>query len=337
VRAIVHLEYGSADDLELREVPRPAPRQDEVLVRVHAASMHADIWHVVTGRPYFLRLMGAGFLSPGGKIPGTDLAGVVEAVGAGVTRFKAGDAVFGECVRGHQWLHGGAYAEYAAVPESALAPKPPGLGFEQAAALPTSAFIAYQAVFDEGKLQAGEKVLVNGAAGGVGLIAVQLAKAHGAHVTGVDGPDRLELLRSVGVDRVLDYTIQDYTAGAERYDLIVDVPGKQPLSRCLQVLTPRGRYVFIGHDHFGAAGGRWLGSLGRILRLTLLLLLKGRRPRLPTFSGPQVRLAALVRLADEGKLKVLVHRVFPLSEVPAALRYLQEGRARGKVVIQVIA
>ena len=258
-------------------------------------------------------------------------------MGNGVTRFKAGDAVFGECVRGHQWLHGGAYAEYAAVPEKALAPKPPGLSFEEAAALPTAAFIAYQAVFDEGKLRAGEKVLVNGAAGGVGLFAVQLAKAHGAHVTGVDGPDRLELLRTVGVDRALDYTVQDYTVGAERYDLIVDVPGRQPLSRCLRVLTPRGRYVYVGHDHFGATGGRWVGSMGRILRLTLLLLMKGQRPRLPVFSGAQVRLAALARLVDEARLKVPVDRVFPLAEVPAALRHLQEGRARGKVVIKVSA
>ena len=306
-----------------------------MLVRVHAASMHPDIWHLVTGRPYFLRLMGAGLGSPGGKIPGTDLAGVVERVGSGVTRFKAGDAVFGECVRGHQWLHGGAYAEYAAVPERSLARKPPGLGFEEAAALPTAAFIAYQAVFDEGALRPGEKVLVNGAAGGVGLFAVQLAKASGAHVTGVDGPGRLELLRKVGVDRALDYTVQDYTAGDERYDLVIDVPGRQSLSRCLRVLTPGGRYVYIGHDHFGATGGRWTGSLGRVLRLVLLQLMKGKRPRLPVFSETQVRLAALVRLFEEGKLVVPIDRVFSLAEVPAALRHLQEGRARGKVVIKV--
>jgi NADPH:quinone reductase-like Zn-dependent oxidoreductase len=335
MRAIIHLQYGSADGLELRDVPRPAPAEGEVLVRVQAASMHADIWHLVTGRPYFMRLMGAGLRSPGGKIPGTDLAGVVEEVGRGVTRFQVGDAVFGECVRGHQWLHGGAFAEYAAVPERSLAKKPAGLGFEEAAALPTSAFIAYQAVFDEGALRPGEKVLVNGAAGGVGLFAVQLARASGAHVTGVDGPDRLELLRRAGVDRALDYTLQDYTTGAERYDLIVDVPGRQPLSRCLQVLAPGGRYVYIGHDHFGATGGRWLGSLGRVLRLVLLRLMKGERPRMPVFSGAQVRLAALVRLFEEGKLVVPIDRVFPLAEVPAALRYLQEGRARGKVVIQV--
>jgi NADPH:quinone reductase-like Zn-dependent oxidoreductase len=297
--------------------------------------MHADIWHVATGRPYFMRLMGAGLLSPGDKIPGTDLAGVVEAVGAKVTRFKAGDAVFGECVRGHQWLHGGAYAEFAAVREQALALKPEQLSFEEAAAIPTGAYIAYQAVFDEGRLQPGQKVLVNGAAGGVGYFAAQLAKAHGAHVTGVDGPQQAGMLRAIGLDAVLDYRTRDFTQTQERYDLIVDIPGNKPLRACLGVLAPGGRYVPIGHDNFGASAGPWLGSLERILRLLALQLLKGQLPKLPVMTGPKERLPHLLRLIEAGQLKVKIDRAFALAEVPEALRYLQSGKACGRIVIKV--
>src|SRR5918999_2456505 len=202
MKAIVHHEYGSPDDvLELEDIEKPVVKDDEVLVRVHAASVHPDVWHVVKGLPYVLRLMGAGLLKPKNSVPGTDEAGYVEAVGKDVTLFRPGDEVFGESVRGHQWHNGGAYAEYASVPEDQLALKPANLTFEQAAAVPTSGIITLQGLREYGQVQPGQKVLVNGAGGGVGTIAVQLAKSYGAAVTGVDSTGKLDLLRSLGADR----------------------------------------------------------------------------------------------------------------------------------------
>ena len=189
-------------------------------------------------------------------------------------RFKPGDEVFGESVRGHQWHNGGAYAEYVSVPEDALALKPANLTFEQAAAVPTSAFIALRSLRDEGKVRSGQSVLVNGAGGGVGIFAVQLAKAYGADVTGVDGPMKLEMVRSVGADQVIDYTREDFTQGGRRYDLILDVAGNHSFSDCRRALTPTGTYVLIGHDHFGDAGSRLMGSLPRAIRLLAVVALR---------------------------------------------------------------
>jgi NADPH:quinone reductase-like Zn-dependent oxidoreductase len=232
MKAIVQENYGSPDVLELKDIDMPMVNDDEVLVRVHAASVHPDVWHLVRGLPYVLRIMGAGLLKPKNPVPGTDMAGHVESVGKDVTRFRPGDEVFGESVRGHQWHNGGAYAEYVSVAEDQLALKPADITFEQAAAIPTSGLIALQGLRHQGQLQPGQKVLINGAGGGVGAIAVQLAKAYGAEVTGVDSTGKLDLLRSLGADQVIDYTQEDFTQGGERYDLIVDIPGNHSFSEC---------------------------------------------------------------------------------------------------------
>lgn len=335
MRAIVQDRYGSPDVLEIRDVDEPAVADDEVLVRVRAASMHPDVWHVVRGVPRVLRLMGSGLRGPKVGIPGTDVAGLVEDVGADVTRFRRGDAVFGECVRGHQWKNGGAYAELVAVPEDALAPKPERLTFEEAAAVPTSGLIAHQCLRDQGRVEAGQRVLINGAAGGVGTFAVQLAKAYGAHVTGVDTTDKLDTLRSIGADEVVDHTRQDFTRSGERYDLIVDIPGNHPSSAIRRALTPEGTYVLVGHDLSGGRGERWIGgTLGRFLRLTLLSPFVSQRmsPRALPTDDP---LGVLRRFVEEGAIRPVIDRTYPLAEVPDAIRYLETGRVQGKVVITV--
>src|SRR5438067_10165109 len=236
MKAIVQERYGSPDDLELREVEKPVVGDDDVLVRVRAASIHPDVWHVVNGQPYVLRLMGAGFFRPKNPIPGTDMAGIVECVGKGVTRFRAGDPVFGETIAAHQWINGGAFAEYVSVRQDLLALKPDRITFEQAASVPTSGFIALQNLRDPSQLRPGQKVLVNWAGGGVGALALQLAKAHGAHVTAVDSTSKLGMLRSLGADEVIDYTQEDFTRSGVRYDLIFDVPGNHPFSACRRAL-----------------------------------------------------------------------------------------------------
>src|SRR5918994_434277 len=336
MKAIVQDNYGSPDVLELREIDKPVVKDDEVLVRVHAASVHPDVWHVVRGRPYALRLMGAGLLRPKNSVPGTDVAGYVESVGKNVTQFRQGDEVFGETIKGYQWTNGGAYAEFASAPEGALAPKPANTTFEQAATVPTSGLITLQNLPDEGRLQPGQSVLVNGAGGGVGALAVQIAKAYGANVTGVDDTAKLEMVRSLGADRLIDYTQEDFTQSGERYDLIFDIPGNRPFSDCRRVLTPNGKYVLIGHDRFGQGAGRWLGSLPRVLKLVVLSPFVSQLPP-PNFSMPNKKdsMALLRELLKAGKLTPVVDRTYPLGEVPEAIRYLEEGRARGKVVITV--
>jgi NADPH:quinone reductase-like Zn-dependent oxidoreductase len=336
MKAIVQDTYGSPDVLELKDIEIPEVGDDDVLLRVHAASVHPDVWHVVRGLPYVLRLMGAGLLRPKNSVPGTDVAGQVEAVGKDVTLFRPGDRVFGESVRGHQWHNGGAYAEYASVPEDQLALKPANLTFELAAAVPTSGLIALQGLHAYGQLQPGQKVLINGVGGGVGTIAVQLAKSYGADVTGVDRTGKLDLLRSLGADRVIDYTQEDFTQSGERYDLIFDIPGNHTLSEYRRALTPKGIYVLIGHDHFGKLGDRFLGGLLRGLKLIVMSPFVSQLPDL-SFSMPSKRdsMAVLKELIEVGKLTPVVDRAYPLNEVPVAIRYLEEGHARGKVVITV--
>jgi NADPH:quinone reductase-like Zn-dependent oxidoreductase len=335
MKAIVQDRYGPPEVLALREIDLPAIKDDEVLVRVRAASVHPDVWHVVTGRPFVLRLMGAGLVRPRTRVPGTDMAGLVESVGSSVTRFRPGDEVFGETLRGHQWRNGGAFAEYVSAPESALAAKPGNVTFEQAAAVPTSGLIALLNLPD-GRLKKARRVLVNGAGGGVGSVAVQLARAYGATVTGVDGPAKLDLVRSLGADRVIDYTREDFTRGDERYDLIVDIPGNHPFPACRRVLTPDGTYVLIGHDHYGNAGRRWLGSLPRFLGLAVRSLFTSQLPGL-SFAVPakQDQIAVLSGLLEAGKLTPVVDRTYPLAEAREALCQLATGDARGKIVITV--
>lgn len=334
MKAIVQRGYGPPEEvLELREIDAPVVEEDEVLVRVRAASVHPDVWHVVTGLPYVLRLMGAGLRTPRIQVPGTDLAGQVEAVGKGVTRFRPGDAVFGECVRGHQWNNGGAYAEYVSVPERALALKPANVTFEQAATVPTAGLVALLNLCALGRLRAGQKVLINGAAGCVGTIAVQVSKAHGAEVTGVDCAAKLDLLRALGADRVIDYAREDFTRGSERYDLILDIPGNHSLSECRRALAPGGIWVLVAHDQYGKSGHRWLGPVGRALGLMALSPFVGQLPRMRDGMGKPPPLAVLKELMEAGKLTPVIDRVFPLAETSRALRYLAEGQPLGRVVV----
>lgn len=334
MQAITHTKYGSPEVLLLTEVAKPTPKDDEVLIKVYAASVHADVWHVVSGLPYALRLMGAGLLKPKRTIPGTDVAGVVESVGQKVTRFKPGDEVFGECIRGHQWTNGGAYAEYVSAPEEALALKPANITFVQAAAVPTSGLIALWNLGDGALVQAGQKVLVNGAAGGVGAFAVQLAKAFGAEVTGVDHTSKTDVVRTLGADQVIDYTQEDFTQSGERYDLIFDIPGNHSLANCRRALKPKGTYVLIGHDNYGQGMHRWLGLLPRFFKLMLLSRFVSQL-RDMNFSQPGKTdsMAILKGLLAAGKVRPVIDRTFSLSEVPEALRYLQAGAVKGKVII----
>jgi NADPH:quinone reductase-like Zn-dependent oxidoreductase len=333
MKAIVQDRYGSADVLELREIGRPTAKDDEVLVRVRASSIHADVWHAMRGIPYVLRFMGSGVRAPKHRVPGTDLAGVVESVGTNVTRFRAGDEVFGQSLRANLWRNGGAFAEYAAVPEAMLEPKPAGLTFEHAAAVPTSGSLAVQHVRDEGRTQPGQRVLINGAGGAVGSFAVQLAKAYGAHVTGVDAPAKLDMLRSIGADEVLDYTKEDFTRRDERYDFILDIAGNHPWSEARRALSPGGTYVLSGFDQYGASGHRWFGSLGRFAKLMVIAPFVSALHPFRGTKDPGDRLVVLKELIEAGKITPVIDRTFPLSEVPEAMRFLESGQAQGKIVI----
>jgi NADPH:quinone reductase-like Zn-dependent oxidoreductase len=335
MKAIVQERYGASDVFELREIERPNVGDDEVLVRVHAASVHADVWHAMRGIPYVLRFMGSGVRKPKHQVPGTDLAGVVESVGTSVTRFRPGDEVFGQSLLANLWRNGGALAEYAAVPEAMLQQKPARLTFEQAAAVPTSGSLAVQHVRDEGRVQPGQKVLINGAGGAVGSFAVQLAKAYGANVTGVDAPGKLDILRSIGADEVLDYTKEDFTRREERYDFVLDIAGNHPWSKARRALTPDGTYVLSGFDQYGASGHRWFGSLGRFARLIVIAPFVRQLHPFRGAKDPGDRLVVLKELLEAGKITPVIDRTFPLRDVPEAIRYLESGQAKGKIVITV--
>ncbi len=335
MKAIIQDRYGPAEEvLRLQDVDMPRVESDEVLVRVRATSVHPDVWHVVTGRPYVLRLMGPGLRKPANRIPGTDLAGRVEEVGKDVTRFQPGDEVFGESHMGLQWRNGGTYAEYVSVPEDVLALKPPNVTFEEAAAVPTSGIIALHNLQNGRRLHAGRRVLINGAGGGVGSIAVQLARAWGARVTGVEHTEKLDLVRSLGADHVIDYTREDFTRSGERYDLIFDVASTLSLSQCKRALTPDGIYILIGHDHFGKGRGRVLGSLPQALGLMALSPFVSYLPS-PEFTMPNKNesMAILKDLLEKGKLTPVVDSTYPLHEASRAVRYMESGKARGRIVI----
>jgi NADPH:quinone reductase-like Zn-dependent oxidoreductase len=325
MQAIVQDTYGGPDVLELREIGRPAPKDDEVLIRVRAAGLHRGDWHVMTGLPYLIRLVvpTLGLRKPKTAVRGMDVAGTVEAVGGNVTRFQPGDAVFG-------WTDG-SYAEYASVPEDQLVPMPANLGFEQAAVVPISGLAALQGLRDVGEIQAGQRVLVIGAAGGVGSFAVQLAKAFGAHVTGVGSTSQLDLIRSLGADEVVDYTRDDVTDGSRRWDLVLDTAGHRSLSQLRRALTPRGTLVIVGSE----VRGRWMGGFDRNLRAVALSRLVGQRLRMLSSTPRQDDLQTLRELIETGKVTPVVDRTFPLPETPEAIRHLLRGHGRGKIVITV--
>ncbi|MCP3820585.1 NAD(P)-dependent alcohol dehydrogenase [Streptomyces sp. A3M-1-3] len=324
MKAITHATYGPPAVLRLEEVAQPVPGGGEVLIRVHAAAVDPGVWHLMAGMPYLVRAMGFGLRAPKVRIRGMDVAGRVEAVGPDVTRFRPGDEVYGTC--------DGSFAEYACAKEDSLAPKPGNLGFEQAAAVPISACTALQAVRDVGRLRAGQTVLVIGAAGGVGTFAVQLAKAFGAHVTGVCSTAKADLVRSIGADEVIDYTRHDPTDGTRRYDLVLDTAGNRPLARLRRALTTRGTLVIVG----GEGGGRWIGGNDRQLRALLLSPFVGQRLRgLAAMHQHHSDLQLLAELIETGSVTPVIDRTYPLADVPDAVRYLMEGHARGKIVVRV--
>jgi len=325
MKAIVYTEYGPPDDvLELREVEKPTPKDDEVLVKVHAASVNYSEWAFVRGKPFISRLWSGGLLKPKYKIPGADVAGRVEAVGRNVKQFQPGDEVFGEL-----GLFGlGAFAEYVSVPENALVLKPTNISFEEAAAVPYTAITALQGLRDNGQIQPGQKVLVNGASGGIGTFAVQIAKSFGAEVTGVCSTRNLEMVRSIGADQVIDYTQEDFTKSGQRYDLILAAGGYRSIFDYKRALSPKGIYVWAGGSMAGLFQAVFLGSL---------ISMTGSKKMVNVVPGGTIQkdLVFLKELLEAGKVVPVIDRRYPLSEVPEAVRYYGEGHSQGKVVITV--
>jgi NADPH:quinone reductase-like Zn-dependent oxidoreductase len=314
MKAITQDKYGSPDVLRLRQVDKPVPLDDEVLVQVRAAAVNTADWIALTGRPYAARLA-FGFLRPKLRIPGIAMAGQVAAVGKNVTQFKPGDEVFGE-------VHS-AYADYVCVGADRIGPKPTNLTFEQAAAVPLAGITALQGLRDKGRVRAGHKVLINGASGGVGTFAVQIAKALGADVTAVCSTRNVDIARSLGADHVIDYTQADFTRSKMRFDAILDLAGSRPLSDCVRLLTPSGVYVSS------------VGRLGWVLKVAVASL--SARGKIVSLTGRQTQqdLAALKEMLESGKVKPVIDRQYTLAEAPEALRYQGQGHAQGRIVITV--
>jgi NADPH:quinone reductase-like Zn-dependent oxidoreductase len=321
MRAIVNTEYCTPDRLELREIECPSVGADDVLVSVRAASVNPTDWHHLRGEPYVTRVLGGGFRRPKQPIRGVDVAGVVEIAGANVTDLRAGDEVFGARV--------GSFADYVCGPADGFAPKPARLTFEEAAAIPVAGITALQAVRDHGALEPGQRVLVNGAAGGVGTFAVQIARALGGEVTGVCSRRNVELVRSLGADAV-DYAVEDFARLGRRYDLIVDTVGNRSLSALRRALAPTGRLVIVGGKK-----GNWVAPL--LLPLKAVIVSRFVDQQLGVFVAKPGRedLLVLTELVDEGKLAPVVERIYALDEAPEAIRHVETGHARGKVVVRV--
>ncbi len=325
MKAIVYCDYGLTN-LKLENIEKPTPNDDQVLVRVRAASVNPYDWHFIEGTPYIMRAMGVGLRKPKDTRLGVDFAGTIEAVGKNVTQFKPGDEVFGG--------RGGAFAEYVcARANRAVALKPANLTFEQAASVNIAGITALQALRDKGNVQAGQKVLINGASGGVGTFAVQIAKSFGADVTGVCSTRNVDLVRSLGADRVIDYTKEDFAKGEQRYDVILDNVPNHSLSECRRILNPKGKYIMIGGG--GPNDSRWVGPFGRVIHTLLLSPFISQKMGMMMADANQKDLTILADLMQSGKVKPVIDRTYKLSEVPAAIAYLEQGHARGKVVITV--
>jgi NADPH:quinone reductase-like Zn-dependent oxidoreductase len=324
MKALTYDQYGSPDVLELREIDKPTVADDDVLVRVHAASVNPVDWHTMTGTPYLVRVE-SGLRKPKREVLGVDFAGTVEAIGRNVKQFQPGDEVFG--------AKSGAFAEYVCVREDrAVGQKPANVTFEQAAAVPVAAISALQGLRDKGKIQSGQKVLINGASGGVGTFAVQIAKSFGAEVTGVCSTRNVDTARSIGADHVIDYTQEDFTRSDRRYDLLLDIAGNRSWSDCKRVLDEKATLVVVG----GPKKGRWIGPLGQAVKLRLGSLGGSRRVVAPFLAKIKKEdLVDLRELLEAGAVTPVIDRRYQLSEAPEALRYLGEGHAQGKVVINV--
>jgi NADPH:quinone reductase-like Zn-dependent oxidoreductase len=319
MKAIVQTRYGSPDVLQLKDADKPVVKDDEVLIRVCAAAVNIGDWHLLRGVPYVVRLV-AGLRRPRREIPGLDVAGQVEAVGANAKQFRPGDEVFGWCR--------GAFAEYACAAASSLLSKPSNLTLEQSVAVGDSAFTALAAVRDQGRVQPGQRVLINGASGGVGTFAVQIAKAFGANVTGVCSTANVDMVRSIGADQVIDYTREDFVQPGGRYDVMLDLVGNRSLSDCRHALTRRGTYVVVGVKHMG----RWLG-LGHQFKTLLLSPFVRQRMRVFVVRHNREDLAVLKELVEAGKLAPVIDRRYALIDLPEALRHQGQGHARGKIII----
>jgi NADPH:quinone reductase-like Zn-dependent oxidoreductase len=331
MKAVIQSGYGRPDEvLSVRDVAKPVPNDDEVLVRVRAASMHPDVWHAILGFPFVLRLMGNGVRRPK-PIPGTDVAGVVESVGREATRFEVGAEVFGECAK-HGWVHGGAFAEYVAVPQSYLARKPSNVSFEQAAAVPTAGTIALNNLGGTTRPKR-QSVLINGAGGCMGPIALQIAKADGAQVTAVDCAEKLPMLRALGADYVVDYQQADYLRSGNRYDLIIDVVGFRPPEEYGPALTPQGQYLPIGHAHYDDSSKRILGDIPRFAALLLKAMLDPEKRKNMKMLGKPEAMEIFRSLLETGKLTPVIGKTFALHEVVAALRWMQDGTSIGRAII----
>ena len=327
MKAILYHEYGTADVLRLEETAKPQPNDNQILIKVRAAAVNPLDWHYMRGTPYAMRLMGTGVRKPKDPRLGADVAGVVEAVGKNVKQFKPGDEVFG--------TSGGAFAQYALMSSTKAVLKPANVSFEQAAAVPVAALTALQGLRDSGRLHAGQKVLINGASGGVGTYAVQIAKSMGAEVTGVCSTRNLELVHSLGADHLIDYTKEDFTAGTQRYDLILDTVGNHSLSAARRVMAPKGLYVGIGGG--GPENGGVIGPLASPIKMFFYSPFVSQHFLTFYADIEQKDLTTLATLMATGKVKSVIDRTYPLKEVPAAIRYLEEGHARGKVIITVDA
>ena len=323
MKAIVYHRYGSPDVLSCEEMAKPAPAENEVLIRVRAAAANPYDWHFMRGEPYAVRIMAGGLRKPKDPRLGADVAGVIEAVGRNIRQFKPGDDVFGSCK--------GAFAEYTCASESKLAIKPDNVTFEQAASVPIAAFTALQGLRDKGKLQPGQKVLINGAAGGVGTFAVQIAKSFGAEVTGVCSTRNVGMVRSIGADQAVDYTQEDFTKSARRYDVILDCVGNHSFSECRRVLNPRGIYVGAG----GTTDNWMIGPLTSAIKALVLSWFVSQKQVMVLAKPSKEDLAIMGKLMESGKVTPVIDRSYSLSEVPDAIRYLEAGHARGKVVITV--
>jgi NADPH:quinone reductase-like Zn-dependent oxidoreductase len=324
MKAIVYTQYGSPDVLHLKEVEKPTPKDDEVLIKVYAASVNAAESHVVRADPPLMRLMGYGLLKPNKTIPGAAVAGRVEAVGSNAKQFKPGDEVYGDL----SFCGLGAFAEYVCANENALALKPTNATFEEAAAIPLAATTALQALRNSGHIQSGQKVLINGASGGVGTFAVQIAKAFGAEVTAVCSTSKMDMVRSIGADHVIDYTKEDFTQNGQCYDLIVSANGYHPIADYRRALSPNGTYVM--------SGGAAMAAMMEAMLLGPWISMRGSKKMGNMLGKPnQQDLVFLKELVEAGKVKPVIDRCYPLAEVPDALRYLEEGHALGKIVITV--